>query len=245
VRFPRSTSGICGLGLAATFVLTVPGRADQGYSVSGEDRYAIGGSDLRTTIAYSGTQRLKVKRNGQGTEFLAEVTYFKVEADGRVPGHAVFAQLLKPSGELEDRSDSDPNYLTVLNQPFTIVLDAGTLNDLRHLDGRLPFEFPAPMAGGTLKGFLQRGKIGRVATKSAISVNFSASGPMKGPLPDHDSMALSGTMRMHGTAYYALRGDPFLLALDETLTIGGTLTEAGHTSPVTIEYRRVIRADNS
>jgi hypothetical protein len=101
------------------------------------------------------------------------------------------------------------------------------------------------MIGGTLHGYLERGSLARVSARPTLSVNFDATGPMTGPLPDHADMSIAGTMRMRGTAYYALRGDALLLALSETLTITGTLDDRGHASPVTIVYRRMIKADDS
>jgi hypothetical protein len=68
---------------------------------------------------------------------------------------------------------------------------------------------------------------------------------MVGPLPDHVQMSITGTMRMRGTAYYALRGEPLLLALDETLSISGALHDRAQSSPVKIVYQRSIRADDS
>jgi hypothetical protein len=149
------------------------------------------------------------------------------------------------AGEFKDRIDLDPDYLTVLNQPFAVELDAATLDGLLHLHGRLPFLFPAPMTGGTLHGYLERGGIARVGSRPALSVNFDASGPMVGPLPDHAQLSITGTMRMSGTAYYAVRGEPLLLALDETLSISGSLHDRSQTSPVKIVYQRRIKADNS
>ena len=84
-----------------------------------------------------------------------------------------------------------------------------------------------------------------MSSRHALAVNFDASGPMTGPLPDHADMTIAGTMRMRGTAYYALRGEPLLLALSETLTISGTLRNRGQASPVTITYSRSIKADES
>jgi hypothetical protein len=78
-----------------------------------------------------------------------------------------------------------------------------------------------------------------------LAVDFDATGPMVGPLPDHAQMSISGTMRMRGTAYYALHGEPLLLALSETLSISGTLHDRSANSPVKIEYQRSIRADAS
>jgi hypothetical protein len=226
-------------------MLGLPANADQSYVVSGNDRYQIGQTDLQTSIAYSGVQRLTITTEGSHKRFTAQATYTRSDSAGRVPASASFVQEMTPAGELKDRMDLDPDYLTVLNQPFAVELDAATLHDLLHLRGRVPFVFPAPMTGGTLRGYLERGQTGRIAQRPVLAVDFDATGPMVGPLPDRVQMSISGTMRMRGTAYYALRGEPLLLALNETLSISGTLHDRSQNSPVKIEYARSIRADAS
>ncbi len=223
-------------------MLGMPAKADQAYAVSGNDRYQIGQTDLQTSIAYSGTQRLSITQDGAKRRFTAQATYTRSDSAGKVPAQASFVQEMSPEGELKDRMDLDPDYLTVLNQPFAVELDIATLQDLQHLRGRVPFSFPAPMTGGTLAGYLQRGGMGRLGGRPVLSVAFDANGPMAGPLPDHSQMSITGTMRMRGTAYYAVRGEPLLLALDETLSISGTLRDGEHTSPVKIVYQRSIKA---
>lgn len=241
----RQRVKIVGLGLAAALMLGLPANADQRYAVTGNDRYQIGQNDLQTSISYSGTQRLVITQNGARKRFTAQATYTRSDAAGRVPAQASFVQEMTPQGELKDRIDLDPDYLTVLNQPFAIELDAATLSDLLHLSGRVPFEFPAPMTGGTLHGYLERGSTGVVDGHPVLAVDFDAAGPMVGPLPDHAQLSLHGTMRMRGTAYYALRGEPLLLALNETLSIAGTLHDRAQNSPVKIVYQRSIRADHA
>lgn len=226
-------------------MLGLPANADQRYAVSGNDRYQIGQTDLQTNITYSGTQRLSIAKAGAQKRFTAQATYTRSDSAGKVPAQASFVQVMTPQGELKDRMDLDPDYLTVLNQPFAVELDAATLHDLLHLRGRVPFVFPAPMTGGTLRGYLERGSIGRIEARPALAVDFDATGPMAGPLPDHTQMSITGTMRMRGTAYYAVRGEPLLLALNETLSISGTLHDREQTSPVKIVYERSIRADNA
>jgi len=228
--------------LAAVFAIALPARADQRYALSGSDRYRIGSSNLQSDISYTGTQQLTIRRNGSQTHFRAVATFVREDESGRINGHAAFEQILTPGGELQDRTNGDPDYLTVLNQPFAIELDAQTLHDLLHLQGRVPFDFPAPVMGETLRGFLTRGPNERVAAQPALAVNFDATGPMAGPLPDRASMTMHGTMRMRGTAYYATTGLPILLALNETLTIAGTLQNGNQSSPVTITYQRTIKA---
>src|SRR5438270_1111741 len=223
-------------------MIALPAKADQRYAVSENDRYRIGSADLQTHISYSGTQQLTVRRAGSRTQFRADAQYVRIDENGSVPVHATFAQILTPQGELQDLTNADPDYLTVLNQPFAIELDQQTLRDLVRLNGRVPFSFPAPVMGGTLHGYLQRGTNGTVAAQPALAVDFDATGPMSGPLPDRAALAMRGTMRMRGTAYYALQGDPILLALQETLTISGTLQNGNRHSPVTIIYDRSIKA---
>ena len=233
------------LSLAAVLVTSLPASADQRYVVSGNDRYRIGQADLQTSISYAGAQQLIVRKDGAQTRFTAQAHYTRLDAAGKVPAQATFVQVMTPAGELRDKTDLDPDYLTVLNQPFAVELDRPTLRDLLHLRGRVPFSFPAPMIGGTLNGYLERGQIARVSSHPVLAVDFDATGPMTGPLPDHADMSIAGTMRMRGTAYYALHGDALLLALNETLTITGTLNDRGHGSPVTIVYQRIIKADDS
>lgn len=223
-------------------MIALPARADQRYAVSGTDRYRIGSSDLQTNISYSGTQQLTIRHDGKQTQFRADAKYMRIDESGSVPSHAAFVQIMTPQGELQDRTNGDPDYLTVLNQPFAIELDQQTLHDLVRLNGEVPFAFPAPVMGGTLRGYLRRGANARVAGQPALAVNFDATGPMSGPLPDRATMTMRGTMRMRGTAYYATQGDPLLLALNETLTISGTLQNGTNRSPVTITYQRTIKA---
>lgn len=226
-------------------MLGLPANADQRYAVTGNDRYQIGQTDLQTSITYSGTQRLTVAKDGAQKRFTAQATYTRSDAAGRVPAQASFVQEMSPEGEFKDRMDLDPDYLTVLNQPFAVELDAATLHDLLRLRGRVPFVFPAPMTGGTLRGYLERGPTGRIGDRPVLAVDFDATGPMVGPLPDHAAMSITGSMRMRGTAYYALRGEALLLALNETLSISGTLHDRSNASPVKIVYQRWIKADNS
>ncbi|MFN2449307.1 MAG: hypothetical protein ABR508_05865 [Candidatus Baltobacteraceae bacterium] len=233
---------VSGLALAAALMLSLPALADQRYAVAGNDRYQIGDSELQTSISYAGTQDLLLRKDGAHTRLTARVQYTRSDAAGTVPAQATFVQTMNGAGELQDRTDSDPDYLTVLNQPFAVMLDKATMGELLHLRGRVPFLFPAPMIGSSLQGHLMRGPISRVDARPALAVDFDAAGPMMGPLPDHSGMSITGTMRMRGTAYYAVRGAALLLALHETLSITGRLRQHGRSSPVTIVYERSIKA---
>jgi len=216
--------------------------ADQRYLISGSDRYRVGSGELNTDIAYSGKETLSVAAHGGAKRFIVRANYTRSAENGTSPGHASFSATLAPSGEQRDESNGDPNYLTVLNQPFAVQLDAQTLRDLRRLQGGIPFDFPSPVTGGTLRGLLRRGASAKVAGRQTLGVAFDARGPMRGPLPDHPKMVLSGTISMHGIAYYEL-DTARLLALDATLTISGKLDNAKETSPVTIVYKRTLIAE--
>jgi len=153
-------------------------------------------------------------------------------------------QELLASGAFEDRFDDDPDFLTVLNQPFAVSLDAATLRDLRALHGSIPFDTASPITGATLHGSLRRGPSGTIAGEPAIGVRFEASGPMRGPLPDRPEISIDGAMTMDGIAYYSQNG-ALLVALQARLTIAGALHEARTATPVRIVYRRTIRANDA
>lgn len=218
--------------------------ADQQYSVAGTDSYQIGAHELQTHIAYSGQESLSITRVRSGKHFTVRAKYRRSDQTGSSSAQAAFEALLLPSGEQRDEASNDPNYLTVLNQPFSVQLDLQTLRDLARLKGRIPFDFPSPMTGGALHGFLSRGEAAVVAARHAIAVNFDAVGPMLGPLPDHPSLSLNGSMRMHGKAFYDL-DTALLLSLDATLSIDGNLLDPKKTTPVSIVYKRSIRAQSS
>ena len=241
----RVTVRCSALVLAMAWALAAPTSADQRYQVSGNDHYQVGRSDLQTSIVYAGTQLLAIKNVRGSIRFTARARYIRNDAAGAVTAHATFVQVMDPQGELRDQTDLDPDYLTVLNQPFAIELDRQTRTELGGLHGRVPFLFPAPMAGGTLHGYLQRGPDTVLDGQPVLAVGFDADGPMLGPLPDQTDLSISGRMHMRGTAYYALRGVALLLGLNEDLTISGTIDQNGSSEPVRIVYRRSIRADRS
>ena len=215
--------------------------ADQLYSVTGSDLYRIGSAVASTRIAYSGTQRLSIQRRGKTERYQADVTYTRSDASGPATLHADFVQELTASGAFRDRRNDDPDFLTVLNQPFAIELDATTLRDLAHLRGSVPFTATSPLGSSELHGFLRPGTSGLIDGRSVIGVRFEAKGPMSGGLPNHPATAIRGTIRMDGTAYYATHS-ALLLALDATLDITGKLQHGTDEIPVRITYKRAIRA---
>jgi hypothetical protein len=216
----------------------------QQYTVTGLDCYRIGRHQAPETVTYTGTQTLAISHAGSSTHFFATVRYVATGRSGSVPSQASFAQDLLPNGELADRADLDPDYLTILNQPFAVELGAQTLREILRLRGRAPFAFPAPLAGGTLHGYLERGPIGRIGSQLVVAVKFDATGPMAGPLPNRVGIAMSGAMHMRGTAYYDIQGT-LLLALNERMTIAGTFEDRAVTTPVKIVYARRIHAQNA
>jgi hypothetical protein len=227
---------------AAVVLLGASSAIRQQYVVSGEDTYRIG-SDLPVThIAYSGTERLTSYVNDT-RHFLAEATYTRDDEGGRSSVSARFAQQLTRDGNFEDQDDEDPDFLTILNQPFAIWLDATTMKDLRAMRGHVPFEATSPLGSARLHGYLRSAPAGKIAGVPVVGVQFQATGPMIGTLPQHSDARLEGTIRMDGSAYYATAG-ALLLALDATLTIDGSLSSNGTAVPVRIVYHRAIRAVN-
>lgn len=220
-----------------------PAIADQSYDVSGMDSYAIGASVPATQIAYVGTQRLLVAKSGTTMRFEAQARYTRTDDSSKASVRAHFVQELV-DGSFHDRADDDPDFLTILNQPFAVQLDRVTLRDLRTLHHSVPFQASSPLGSAMLHGFLRPSSGGRINGKRVIGVRFEADGPMTGPLPERADTTIAGTIRMDGTAYYSL-DSALLLALDATLTITGKLVDKKNAVPVRIVYRRNIRADDS
>ena len=214
-------------------------RADQAYAVEGHDTFRDGNRDVRSETVYHGVQRLTVTHTGRATTYSAIVEYDRTGEGGRQHQRASFTSTLLPSGEQRDGPGSDPDYLTVLNQPFAVQLDAPTMRDLGHVRRPVPFDFPSPMTGATLRGTLRRVPDAMVGATRAMGIAFEAKGPLHGALPDRPAMQLAGTITMKGTAYYAY-GSALLLALDATLAIEGALDDTEHRSPVSIVYSRSI-----
>jgi hypothetical protein len=223
--------------------LTLGALADQVYGVAGEDTYRVGRVVSETHIVYRGVERLGVATDSLGRRYVAEVNYTRVDESGKASVHGKFVQELLKDGTFQDRADDDPDFLTILNQPFAVQLDATTLHDLARLQGMVPFDAASPLGGSQLSGYLRAAPPGKVDGRSVIGVRFRADGPMTGTLPQHPEAMLSGSMHMDGTAYYAAQG-ALLLALDATLTIDGRLQSGKDTIPVRIIYHRYIRASD-
>ncbi|MBD5656097.1 MAG: hypothetical protein IAI50_13115 [Candidatus Eremiobacteraeota bacterium] len=215
---------------------------DRGYAVTGKDSFSIGAGDIHSEVTYVGKQTLSLSRVGKMTRYVAKVTYTRSDGTASSDATAQYVADVMPSGDMLDSADRDPDYLTVLNQPFAARLDLQTLKDLRHLSGVLPFDFPSPFTGSSLHGYLAHVGGGMIGPRHAIGVRFEAAGTMKGALPDRPGLTLNGTIAMRGNAYYDAR-DAELLSLETTVTISGNVSNRSGKDPVTITYRRRIRAD--
>jgi hypothetical protein len=209
--------------------------------MTGEDVYRVGPGATASRVVYNGTQRLTVERDGRQVRYDAQARYTRNSGDGPSDINARFIQELLPDGSFEDQLDQDPDFLTILNQPFAIQLDAPTLHDLRSLRGKVPFAATSPFGGNTsLRGFLRKGVGGVINGRRVVAVRFEADGPMSGQLPHPVNAVVSGRMRLEGTAYYAT-DDAILLALNAQLTIVAQLHDAENQLPVKITYTREIR----
>lgn len=223
--------------------LTAPILADiptQTYTIGGEDSFSIAGKGMRSQIVYTGTQRLAIEHLGGVTRFTATVVYARHEGGTATHATGTYASVIQANGDQHDVSDNDPDYLTILNQPFSIELDAPTMRDLRSLTRPMPFDVPSPMTGAPLHGSLRRLADGSINGKRVLGIAFVAVGQLHGALPDRPGVEMTGTITMNGTAYYAY-ADALLLALDATLQIDGKVTNSGQNDPVTIVYKRTIR----
>jgi hypothetical protein len=238
-------------GVAATFLalalagaLGAPARAaDQRYLVSGRDSFVIGAGDIESEVQYRGTQRLTVTHRGKVSRYVAKVAYERNDQGAATSASADYVVDLLPNGDPLDAADHDPDYLTVLNQPFSAQLDPKTLRDLRDLHGSTPFDFPSPFTGSVIHGRLTALGTGILGPHQVAGVRFEAAGPMKGRLPDRPGLSLVGTIAMSGSAYYDL-DSALLVWLDATVTISGTVSNRESNDPVTIVYRRTIRSDD-
>jgi hypothetical protein len=223
--------------------VTGPARADLQYAVTGDDYYRVESVSSVSHISYAGTERLTIRPSGKELRFSARAHYTRSSGTSKTAAEAFFVQVLTESGWFEDRVDDDPDFLTILNQPFAVRLDAATLRDVRSMRGRVPFAARSPLGDETtLRGYLRPGIDGPVGGHPCVAVRFEADGPMNGSLQGRTDQLLGGDMHMDGTAYYA-HDDGILRALTVRLTIEARLR--GETStdavPVRIVYRRSIR----
>jgi hypothetical protein len=240
-RAPAIAAILCTLAIAGGPAEPVR-AADQHYLVSGRDSFIIGDGDIQSEVNYRGTQVLTVTRRGKTTRYAAKVSYVRDDQGAASPATATYVIDFSARGDQIASADHDPDYLTVLNQPFAAQLDAKTLSGLRALRTIAPFDFPSPFTNTIFHGRLERIGVGMIGARQAIGVRFEAAGPMRGSLPDRPELKLVGGIVMSGSAYYDLE-TARLLALDATVTISGTVSNRSNKDPVTIVYRRTLRAD--
>ncbi|HEY2473423.1 MAG TPA: hypothetical protein VGI19_01345 [Candidatus Cybelea sp.] len=224
--------------------MTPPAFADLQYDLQGQDLYEVQSTATSSRVSYDGTEHVSITKQGKDTRFEARAHYIRTSPDGRSSADADFIADLAPDGSFEDRVDDDPDFLTILNQPFAVQLDAPTLKDLQDLRGAVPFAANSPLGGGSvLHGLLRPATSGLIAGHPTVAVRFEAEGPMTGSLPGHTEGTISGTMHMDGTAYYSVE-NAMLLALRATLTIDARLhqNKPAVDMPVRITYLRSIRA---
>jgi hypothetical protein len=241
MRAPRLAATLVILALVSGLAAAAR-AAEQRYVVSGRDSFSIGGGDIQSETSYNGSEVLTVRRHGKAMRYSARAVYTRNDQGASSDATADFVSDLTADGTQVDSADHDPDYLTILNQPFSAQLDATTLGDLHHLHAALPFDFPSPFTGSALHGHLERIADGSIGARRALGVRFAAGGSMRGSLPDRPGLTLAGTIVMRGTAYYD-QDTALLLALDATVTISGTVSNRTSKDPVTIVYRRTLRAD--
>ena len=227
--------------LLLTVAAPAAARADQAYAVQGRDTFRVGNGEVHSETVYRGVQRLTIRRSAGKTTFNASVEYDKDADGGKQHQRASFTSYLLPSGEQKDGPSADPDYLTVLNQPFSVLLDRPTMRDLAHVRRPVPFDFPSPMTGAPLRGTLRHLPDAMVGGNRAMGIAFEARGPLHGALPERPAMQLAGSITMKGTAYYDY-ASTLLVSLEATLTIDGNLDDAARRSPVSIVYARSIRS---
>ncbi len=233
----RSALAIGGLVALASLATRAP--AELRYRTTGDDVYAVGTAPP-THILYTGTQSLTLSPQGSAIRFVAQADCTRDAGGVRTPEHARFVQDLLANGVFEDRADEDPDFLTVLNQPFAIRLDAATVADLQSLHEAVPFTAASPVGGGDLRGALRPGISGTLQGRPVVGVQFQAQGTIDGPVPGRVTATIRGRIHLDGTAYYGTR-EALLLALDARLTIEGALAMHRAATPVRIVYNRSIK----
>ena len=122
------------MALIALVLLAQGARAagtDRSYVVAGKDSFSIGAGDIRSEVSYAGKQTLSLRRRGKTTRYEARVTYTRSDGAASSDAKGAYVADVLPSGDTLDSADRDPDYLTVLNQPFAARLDPQTLKDLQ------------------------------------------------------------------------------------------------------------------
>jgi len=216
----------------------------QSYDVWGQDDFQIGSRVPRSDTLYRGEETLTIERTRTGATYEARADYERTAGGAVERKDATFLSFISQDGVQRDERNADPEFLTILNQPFAVRLDAHTIRDIRKLSAPSAFAFESSKTGAYLRGTLRRIPDGTIAGKHVVGIGFDASGPLHGAVPEHPEIALAGTMHMSGHAYYTA-ADALLMELDTTLEIAGKLADESTSDPVKIVYRRTIRAQTA
>ena len=142
-----------------------------------------------------------------------------------------YARRFLPTARSSRRSDDDPDYLTILNQPFSVAARRADAARPAQLGGAVPFDFPSPMTGAPLHGSLRRLPDGTLGGKRVLGIAFVAHGPLNGALPDRPETALSGTITMNGHRVLRLRRRSAAWRSTRRSRSTGTVADSGTQRP--------------
>src|SRR5450755_2881769 len=101
----RAAAGSIALLICVVCVATLA-KADQTYRVEGSDTYQIGSSDVRSEIAYAGTQQLSVRQAGKARRYIAHAEYLRNDQGTHERLNASFESTILPNGEQEDGANN-------------------------------------------------------------------------------------------------------------------------------------------
>lgn len=136
-----------------------------------------------------------------------------------------------------DKSENDPDTLSVANQPLPAVLRNDEVRALNALAGRTALDLPSSFTETSLAGFLE--PVTPRATGDLIGLRFMATAESSGPLPNYPNVVVDGVLTMQGTAYYA-RSSGVLERIESRLTFDGHIRGEDATVPVHVSYERNI-----
>ncbi len=209
----------------------------------GEDSYTIDGRNVMTVL-YDGTQSLQVRRVGASLHFENVIDYTKTLGSRVRHKTARVVRILTPDlREIRTSLNQDEDSLSLLDQPFAARIDAKTLAALAGLTQSIPFTASSPLGGAPLHGSLRAAGSLAAVPAGGVRVAFTASGPMRGPLPELPTASIDGRISLVGTAEYDAAGS--LLRLRSRLRITGLLAASGQSGPIEILFVRRFAPDCS
>lgn len=209
------------------------------YALRGSDTYEISrGASI--IVVYAGTERLRVSLTKSESDLAIATRYLRLNATRLAHRNAGFYERIGANGATLEQGGSDPDFLTLLNQPMRAWIDRKTLHALVNLRTNLPFEAPSPL-GGTLLGTLEHDR--NSAHPNHVVLSFSATGLMLGKITAQATLFADAAITMHATGFYA-RQSGLLDQLWVTLRVNGTLRGVEGTTPLRIIYRRRFKRIN-